>query len=262
MEDKSKTIQEEKITIKGMHCKSCVNSIESELEKLNGVEKVKVDFIEEEGVVRFDLQKINIETIKKKIIEMGYKVDGKKDDRGDSKNRVKIKIGKPNFLINMKNAKIWIPTIVLLSISIVFLIGTFTNRQDTANDGSILKGGSINLNDDSLKIPLSDITTQAKWYEYDVGDKAVKFFIVKAKDGSIKTAFDACDVCYSAGTGYRQEGDYMVCNNCGNRYPISGIGTENKNPGGCWPGYLPNTIEGDYVVIKAKDLADNSWRTL
>ena len=34
----------------------------------------------------------------------------------------------------------------------------------------------------------------------------------------------------------------MVCNNCGNKYPIDGLGTENKNPGGCWPGYLPSTV--------------------
>jgi len=68
----------------------------------------------------------------------------------------------------------------------------------------------------------------------------VKYFVVEAEDGSVKTAFDACDVCYRSRKGYRQEGDDMICNNCGNHYPISGLGTKNLRGGGCWPGYLPN----------------------
>jgi len=116
--------------------------------------------------------------------------------------------------------------------------------------------------DDFERIPLSEITNEAKWYEYDLDGKTIKFFAVRAEDGSIKTAFDACDVCYYSGKGYSQEGDYMVCNNCGNKYPISGIGTENKISGGCWPGYLLHIAEGDNVLINVKDLADNTWRAL
>lgn len=113
-----------------------------------------------------------------------------------------------------------------------------------------------------VSIPLSEVKSQAKWYEYDLGEEKIRFFVVKDSDGNIKTAFDACDVCYRYGKGYRQEGDYMVCNNCGRRYPIAGLGTENKNPGGCWPGYLPNTIKGDNILIKKSDLENNRWRSL
>ena len=112
--------------------------------------------------------------------------------------------------------------------------------------------GSVTTNgDDFLSIPLSAITYRAKWYE---DGRGARLFLVKAGDGTVRTAFDDCDVCYRQGRGYRQEGDYMICNNCGNRYPISGLGTENKTPGGCWPGYLPNRIEDDNVVIKRSDL--------
>ena len=41
---------------------------------------------------------------------------------------------------------------------------------------------------------------------------------------------------------------------------ISGLGTENKNPGGCWPGYLPSAVEGDNLVIEKSDIASGSWR--
>ena len=46
----------------------------------------------------------------------------------------------------------------------------------------------------------------------------------------------------------------MICNNCGNKYPIDGLGTENRNPGGCWPSYLSNTIIGNEIVIGKSEL--------
>ena len=109
--------------------------------------------------------------------------------------------------------------------------------------------------EDVVKIPLSEISRTAKFYEYEKDGAKIKYFVVQAADGSVKKAFDACDVCHTAKKGYRQEGDDMICNNCGNYYPISGLGTENTGGGGCWPGYLPNDIEGGYLIIKENDLA-------
>jgi len=151
----------------------------------------------------------------------------------------------------MKNVKI----LVVLFCLIFLIVAIFTKGF------GLFKSSQTN-SDDFVKIPLSEVTRKAKWYEYDLGGAKIRFFVVKAKDGSIKTAFDACDVCYRYGKGYRQEGDYMVCNNCGNRYPIAGLGTENKNPGGCWPGYLPNIIKEGNILIKKSDLENNRWRSL
>ncbi|MBU0661982.1 DUF2318 domain-containing protein [Candidatus Micrarchaeota archaeon] len=105
-----------------------------------------------------------------------------------------------------------------------------------------------------IEIPLSEISTQAKWYEYDAGGTTVRFFAVKASDGSVKTAFDACDVCYNSKKGYRQSGTDMVCNNCGNKYPIDGLGVANKTPGGCWPSFLPSEISGNSLTIRKTDI--------
>ena len=151
----------------------------------------------------------------------------------------------------MKNKKYLFIFICLLSITVVLTIrgvGFFQLKQISS--------------DNLISIPSSEVTNQIKWYEYDLDRKRIKYFAVRTEDGSVKTAFDACDVCYNSNKGYRQEGDYVVCNNCGNRYPISGLGTENKTPGGCWPGYIPNNIEGDNILIKIQDLKDGSWRTL
>ncbi|PIW34643.1 MAG: DUF2318 domain-containing protein [Candidatus Nealsonbacteria bacterium CG15_BIG_FIL_POST_REV_8_21_14_020_37_12] len=151
----------------------------------------------------------------------------------------------------MKNTKI----LVVFFCLIFLIVAIFTKGFGLFKSSQTNSDGFVN-------IPLSEVTSNAKWYGYDLGGEKIRFFVVKTSDGSIKTAFDACDVCYRYKKGYRQEGDYMVCNNCGNRYPMVGLGTENKNPGGCWPGYLPNIIQGDNVLIKKSDLENNRWRVL
>ena len=148
----------------------------------------------------------------------------------------------------MKNKKI-----LILIFCFIFLIAALL----TKGFGLVKPGqtGSAGTGADSLvNVPLSDVTNKAKWYEYESEGKKIRFFLVKAGDGTIKTALDTCDVCYAQKKGYRQEGNYMVCNNCGNRYPIDGLGTENMNPGGCWPGYLPSVVQGENVIIKKSDL--------
>lgn len=119
---------------------------------------------------------------------------------------------------------------------------------------------SSSVKDNEVRIPLQEISEKAKWYDYELNNVKIRFFAVKADDGSIKTAFDACDICYRFKKGYKQEGNYMVCNNCGRRFPISSLGTENKNPGGCWPGYLPGFVDKENLVIKRLDLENGKWR--
>ena len=111
----------------------------------------------------------------------------------------------------------------------------------------------------SIKIPLSSISKNAHWFDYNSEGVNIKYFVVRDGDGNVKSAFDACDVCYKTRKGYRQEGGDMICNNCGNHYPISGIGTANLR-GGCWPGYLQSSIQGDYLVISKQALEVGRYR--
>lgn len=121
-------------------------------------------------------------------------------------------------------------------------------------------GNVVATGAETISIPLSEVTEQATFYEQEIDGVKVKFFAVRASDGSIKTAFDACDVCFSEKKGYRQEGNYMVCNNCGNKYPISSLGTENLRGGGCWPGYLPSEVQGENIIIQRKHLVEGKQR--
>ena len=112
--------------------------------------------------------------------------------------------------------------------------------------------------EESISIPLSEISTTARFYDLEVAGTKVKYFAVMGDDGEPRTAFDACDVC-GGSAGYRQEGQDMVCNKCGRHFAISEIGTKNKG-GGCWPSYLSHEIVGDNIVIKKSEIAAGSWR--
>ncbi|MEM2707463.1 MAG: cation transporter [Candidatus Pacearchaeota archaeon] len=70
--------RKEVIEIKGLHCTSCAEKIESKIGSLPGVEKIKVSLIENKAFVNFDPKKINLEKIKSEIISLGYCVCGKK----------------------------------------------------------------------------------------------------------------------------------------------------------------------------------------
>lgn len=173
-----------------------------------------------------------------------------------SKNRKAEKLEKRRLALERKKKNqrtaigFLIVLVVVVSITIIFVI------NDT-NNVEIDKSGSIQppppQTDTEVKIPLSEITTSAKFYSYDANGITVKYFALKGSDGDVRVAFDACDVCYGAKKGYTQAGNDMQCINCGNRYSIDGLGTENIG-GGCWPSYLPIEVKEDSVYIKISDL--------
>jgi uncharacterized membrane protein len=85
------------------------------------------------------------------------------------------------------------------------------------------------------------------------GGITIKYFIIKSSDGVIRAAFDACDVCWASGKGYQQEGDAMVCRNCGKRFASKLV---NEVKGGCNPVPLKRTIKGDKLVIQTRDILE------
>ncbi len=103
-----------------------------------------------------------------------------------------------------------------------------------------------------VRLALAGISDgKAHFYTFQGSGKAIPFFVLKSSDGVIRAAFDACDVCFPARKGYHQEGDEMVCNNCGTRFPSTSI---NDVRGGCNPAPLERQIEGDSLIIKASDI--------
>ncbi len=62
------------LVIDGMTCARCQKAIEKTVKKIPGVIEIKANYQSGNGNVRFDVQKTDIEQIKKAIEELGYKV--------------------------------------------------------------------------------------------------------------------------------------------------------------------------------------------
>ena len=121
---------------------------------------------------------------------------------------------------------------------------------------------TANTSAQTVSQPTSAITSTAAHFSYayklsPTTKKELEYIIVKASNGDIKTVFNACDVCYSYHKGYSQNGTDLRCNNCGNRFPIDGLG--NQSTGSCNPGYLPHSIQGSDVVINVSDLVAGAY---
>jgi hypothetical protein len=108
--------------------------------------------------------------------------------------------------------------------------------------------------DGAVRLALSTFDDyKAHYYTYMHEGRPIEFFVLKSSDGVVRAAFNACDVCFASRKGYRQEGDEMVCNNCGNRFPSNQI---NEVRGGCNPSPLTRTLDGDTLVILVEDIVE------
>ena len=126
---------------------------------------------------------------------------------------------------------------------------TGTNTQPDTE--SAQQGGDI-------KIVSSEITETASFIPYKADGTYMELLAVKAPDGTVRTAFNTCQVCYNSGKGYyKQEGDELVCQNCGNRFKISQI---EKEKNGCNPVPILNenkTDDGTTITISENFLNQN-----
>ena len=107
--------------------------------------------------------------------------------------------------------------------------------------------------DQDLVISLAEVAENAIFYPVDIEGTRLEILAVKAPDGSVRTAFNTCQVCYASGRGfYKQQGTVLVCQNCGNRFRMSQVGIRS---GGCNPvPILPaNKTVTDTTITISKD---------
>lgn len=138
---------------------------------------------------------------------------------------------------NAKNNKS-IKIVIAVGLTVIVFVGILFMVKDKGSDQQVVdnKTGTIEARlseTGDMIIPVADVTENASFYEYDADGMKLEVIAIKAPDGSIRTAFNTCQVCYSSGRGYYvQEGDSLVCQNCGNRFGASDI---EVSKGGCNP---------------------------
>ena len=89
------------------------------------------------------------------------------------------------------------------------------------------------ITDRDLVIQVADITEKALFYPVIIDGMQMEVLAVKAPDGTIRTAFNTCQVCYNSGRGYFvQQDSVLICQNCGRRFRTSQV---ERQAGGCNP---------------------------
>lgn len=133
------------------------------------------------------------------------------------------------------------------------------NKQVLSNKGFLgEKGATVTPDGDLIyinEVEVSDGNMHSYNYYSEKAQKQVYFFVVKASDGTYRVAANACEVCYGDKKGFRQVGDRIQCDNCGNSYTKDQIALEK---GGCNPSPISKNaeVENGKLIISLND-ADN-----
>jgi hypothetical protein len=147
-----------------------------------------------------------------------------------------------------------------------FAITVFAIAALSFSSLAAFAGGRILPNGD-MQISKNEVTATAKFYPYNLDGVLIEVLALRAPDGTVRTAFNTCQVCYSSGRGYYvQQGDVLVCQNCRNRFKASQV---ELIKGGCNPVPITadlkkedaNTITiGKWLFTEAKPLFLR-WKT-
>jgi uncharacterized membrane protein len=110
-----------------------------------------------------------------------------------------------------------------------------SSQTDTSQTGTSSGNGTASaaLTDADLVIPVADVTDDPTFYPVTVDGESMEVLALRAADGSVRTAFNTCQVCYDSGRGYYQwSGTALVCQNCGNQFAPDQVEVVS---GGCNP---------------------------
>ncbi|MDR2193962.1 MAG: DUF2318 domain-containing protein [Treponema sp.] len=140
---------------------------------------------------------------------------------------------------------------IALALAAIIMGGGAASHPAAAQSGR-LNAVKPPVADQDLIIRIADITENAVFYPVDIEGTRLEVLAVKAPDGTVRTAFNTCQVCYGSGRGfYKQQGTVLVCQNCGNRFRMGQVETRS---GGCNPVpiFKNNKTVTDTVIIISK----------
>ena len=113
---------------------------------------------------------------------------------------------------------------IILFISLLFVTGCNYGKQVTKKGNNNYINASLN-DDGDVIIDTSDITSLATFVNYEVDGVTIQLIVLRATDNTIRVALNTCASCSPSPNAYfLQDGDYLVCQNCGNRFHIDEIG--------------------------------------
>jgi uncharacterized membrane protein len=139
---------------------------------------------------------------------------------------------------------------ILVFVLAIFITGCNNNNNYNNDDTALKPVAREEMSFNELVIEKNDITDIAKFYPVTVDGVEMEVIAVLATDGTIRTAFNACQVCASSGRGYYiQQGTKLVCQNCGNRFDVNELEVTRN---GCNPApieQVDKSEDEEYITV-------------
>ena len=173
--------------------------------------------------------------------------------------------------MNKKNIIMIIAIVIVIGIIGIILFGknsdnktnsnnTLSTQKSNTKSTQSTENKTINLEADesgNIVIDTTNIGSKATFYNYNADGTAIRLFAVKASDGTIRMAFNTCQVCNPSPKAYFvQNGKNFICQNCKNSFATDNIG---KERGGCNP--IPITtderIDGENTITITKQFIES-----
>lgn len=86
---------------------------------------------------------------------------------------------------------------------------------------------------DKIEIPTENLSENVSFIDYNYNGTDMQLMLLKTSDGKIRCALNTCQVCNGSPYAYFvQEGNAVICQNCGNSFALEEIG---EARGGCNP---------------------------
>jgi uncharacterized membrane protein len=179
-------------------------------------------------------------------------------EKNKNQSKENIQAQKKALILGQGRKRRWpiiIGAVLAVLVAAGLFLGSFTKKQNQPALAAAAPSPAVQPGASSVSYPVALFADgKAKFFSYTIDDKTnVQYFIIKSSDGVIRAAYNACDVCWPAGKGYSQSGDYMVCGNCGRRFISTKI---NEVQGGCNPAPLKREIAGGQVILSTPDILE------
>ena len=126
---------------------------------------------------------------------------------------------------------------VLMLLALLVLPGCGSSQKTTA-----IAAGS------GLEIPIAELSEHIKIYSFTVDGLNMEVLAAKDADGTVRTAFNTCQVCNGSRKAYFvEQGAKVVCQNCGNAFGREDVGVLS---GGCnpYPIFAENREDSEEAV--------------
>lgn len=150
-----------------------------------------------------------------------------------------------------RRQKMWRTAAAVMSLFIVlFITYDFVYGQ---NQKKISDPVSVSAQNGEVRIPVSEVS-DGRLHRFILAGTRIRFIMMKLDDGTIATAFDACEICGSK--GYIEGSGTIVCLNCAADINKTTIG----KGGGCNPIPLSARHDPNSIFIKVSDLSGQQKR--